>query len=66
MTLDDVLVAQMGVELRPVRVGEAVVRTLGVVDLCVDVSARSRGLASRLLTSTGRWAWRFANRSPMC
>jgi GNAT superfamily N-acetyltransferase len=48
-TVDGVLVAQMGVELRPVRAGEAVVRTLGVVDLCVDEGARSRGLASRLL-----------------
>ena len=41
--------AQMGVEFRVIRVGEAVVRTFGVVDLCVRVSQRSRGLAGRLL-----------------
>jgi predicted acetyltransferase len=39
----------MGVELRMVRVGTEVVRTLGVVDLCVDPGQRSGGLAGRLL-----------------
>jgi predicted N-acetyltransferase YhbS len=43
------LVAQMGVELRVVRVGSSVVRTFGVVDLCVTPGERSRGLAGRLL-----------------
>jgi GNAT superfamily N-acetyltransferase len=41
--------AQMGVEFRVIRVGEVVVRTFGVVDLCVRESQRSRGLAGRLL-----------------
>jgi len=41
--------AQMGVEFRVIRVGDAVVRTFGVVDLCVRESQRSRGLAGRLL-----------------
>ncbi len=41
--------AQMGVEFRVIRVGEAVVRTFGVVDLCVRESQRSRGLGGRLL-----------------
>lgn len=41
--------AQMGVEFRIIRVGEAVVRTFGIVDLCVRESQRSRGLAGRLL-----------------
>ena len=44
-----VLVGQMGVELRMIRVGTEVVRTFGVVDLCVMRSERSHGLAARLL-----------------
>jgi GNAT superfamily N-acetyltransferase len=43
------LAGQMGVELRVIRVGSMVLRTFGVVDLCVSRSARSRGLAGRLL-----------------
>jgi hypothetical protein len=39
----------MGAEFRVIRVGDAVVRTFGVVDLCVRGSQRSRGLAGRLL-----------------
>ncbi|HEX9352805.1 MAG TPA: GNAT family N-acetyltransferase [Streptosporangiaceae bacterium] len=46
---DGGLVAQMGVELRVIRVGRNVVRTFGVSDLCVRTSERSRGLAGRLL-----------------
>ena len=46
----EVLVGQMGVELRVIRVGSEVVRTFGVVDLCVMPSERSHGLAARLLT----------------
>ena len=49
VTVDGVAIAQMGVELRLVRVGSEVARTLGVVDLCVDEPERSKGLASRLL-----------------
>jgi GNAT superfamily N-acetyltransferase len=41
--------AQMGVEFRVIRVGDCVVRTLGVSDLCVQRDRRSCGLASRLL-----------------
>ena len=44
-----VLVAQMGVELRVIRVGSTVLRTFGVVDLCVRQGERSHGLAGRLL-----------------
>ena len=44
-----VLVAQMGVELRVIRVGSTVLRTFGVVDLCVRAGERSRGLGRRLL-----------------
>jgi hypothetical protein len=39
----------MGVEFRVIRVGDTVVRTFGVVDLCVTESQRSRGPAGRLL-----------------
>jgi GNAT superfamily N-acetyltransferase len=41
--------AQMGVEFRVIRVGGTVLRTFGVVDLCVAESQRSRGLAGTLL-----------------
>jgi GNAT superfamily N-acetyltransferase len=43
------LAGQVGVELRVIRVGSTVLRTFGVVDLCVRGSGRSRGLAGRLL-----------------
>ena len=43
------LVGQIGVELRVIRVGSTVLRTFGIVDLCVRGSERSRGLAGRLL-----------------
>ena len=43
------LAGQVGVELRVIRVGSTVLRTFGVVDLCVRGSQRSRGLAGRLL-----------------
>jgi predicted N-acetyltransferase YhbS len=47
---------QMGVELRVIRVGDDVVRTFGVVDLCVSGSERSRGLAGRLLAEVTDFA----------
>jgi GNAT superfamily N-acetyltransferase len=50
------LVGQMGVELRVIRVGGEVVRTFGVVDLCVLPSERSHGLAARLLTEVTGFA----------
>jgi GNAT superfamily N-acetyltransferase len=43
------LLAQMGVEFRMIRVGSSVLRTFGIVDLCVRGSARSHGLAGKLL-----------------
>jgi predicted N-acetyltransferase YhbS len=49
MTGSGGVAAQMGVEFRVIRVGDAVVRTFGVVDLCVGEGQRSRGLAGRLL-----------------
>jgi predicted N-acetyltransferase YhbS len=48
--------AQMGVEFRVIRVGDHVVRTFGVVDLCVEESQRSRGLAARLLADVTDFA----------
>jgi predicted N-acetyltransferase YhbS len=50
MTSHGDVAAQMGVEFRVIRVGDSVLRTFGVVDLCVTQSERSRGLAARLLT----------------
>jgi GNAT superfamily N-acetyltransferase len=52
----DELVAQLGVELRVIRVGGTVLRTFGVVDLCVRGSARCRGLAARLLAELTEFA----------
>jgi GNAT superfamily N-acetyltransferase len=50
------LVGQMGVELRVIRAGGKVLRTFGVVDLCVRESGRSRGLAGRLLAEVTQLA----------
>ena len=56
MRSDGVVAGQMGVELRVIRVGDRVVRTFGVVDLCVGESERSRGLASMLLAEVTEFA----------
>lgn len=47
-TVDGAVVGQLGVELRMMRVGTEVVRTFGVVDVCVR--DRGRGVATSLLT----------------
>jgi GNAT superfamily N-acetyltransferase len=49
MTASGGVAGQMGVEFRVIRVGDTVLRTFGVVDLCVTASQRSRGLAGTLL-----------------
>jgi predicted acetyltransferase len=56
MTGSGDVAGQMGVEFRVIRVGDTVVRTFGVVDLCVAQSQRSRGLAARLLTEVTGFA----------
>jgi GNAT superfamily N-acetyltransferase len=53
---DGKLAAQMGVELRVIRLGDTVMRTFGVVDLCVSESERSRGLAGLLLAELTEYA----------
>jgi GNAT superfamily N-acetyltransferase len=58
MTSSGDVAAQMGVEYRVIRVGDSVVRTFGVVDLCVTESERSRGLAARLLAEVTGFARR--------
>jgi GNAT superfamily N-acetyltransferase len=50
------VVAQLGVELRVIRIGQDVFRTFGVVDLCVKAKRRSRGLATRLLEAVTKYA----------
>jgi predicted N-acetyltransferase YhbS len=52
----DAVVAQVGVELRVIRVGTNVLRTFGVVDLCVRRSERSRRLAGGLLAEVTEFA----------
>jgi len=56
MTSSGDLAAQMGVEFRVIRAGDAVLRTFGVVDLCVAESQRSQGLAGRLLGEVTEFA----------
>lgn len=56
MTSSGDVAGQMGVEFRVIRVGDVVVRTFGVVDLCVARSQRSRGLAARLLADVTGFA----------
>ena len=43
------LVAQLGLDLRIIRVGSRLVRVLGIIDLCVLPEHRGQGLAGRLL-----------------
>jgi GNAT superfamily N-acetyltransferase len=50
------LVGQAGVELRVIRVAGNVLRTFGVVDLCVRGPERSRGLAGTLLAEVTQLA----------
>jgi hypothetical protein len=50
------LVGQLGVELRTIRAGDQVLRTLGVVDLCVRAESRTHGLAGRLLAEVTGFA----------
>lgn len=45
----DAIVAQLGMEDRVIRMGEAPVRIFGVIDLCVARAWRGRGVASQLL-----------------
>ena len=47
---------QLGVELRVVRVGDEILRTFGVVDLCVRDDRRGQGLAYRLLAEATDYA----------
>jgi hypothetical protein len=51
-----VVAGQMGVELRVIRVGNTVVRTFGLVDVCVRASDQSRGLASMMLAEVTEFA----------
>jgi GNAT superfamily N-acetyltransferase len=50
------IAGQVGVELRIIQVADVVVRTFGVVDLCVRDTARGHGLAGRLLTEVTTFA----------
>jgi hypothetical protein len=54
--VDGVVAAQMGVELRIIRNGAHVLRTFGIVDLCVTPTSRSLGLATTMLISVGEFA----------
>ena len=45
----DYLVGHVGMDLRVVRVGEATVSVLGIVDLCVAPAARRQGIGAALL-----------------
>jgi GNAT superfamily N-acetyltransferase len=47
---------QLGVELRVIRVGDDILRTFGVVDLCVGENYRGQGLAGRLLAEVTAYA----------
>lgn len=49
LTSSGEVAGQAGVELRVIRVADTVVRTFGVVDVCVAESQRSRGVAGRIL-----------------
>lgn len=46
---DDTLVAHAGIDHRMIRNGDTPLRIFGIVDVCVAVPARSRGIAGSLL-----------------
>ncbi|MDH6221984.1 GNAT family N-acetyltransferase [Streptomyces pseudovenezuelae] len=46
---DGILAAQVGIDHRMIKNGDTALRIFGIIDLCVAASARSRGIASRLL-----------------
>lgn len=46
----DVLIAQMGVDYRVIRVGDSILTIFGIIDLCVAHSHRRQGIASKLLS----------------
>lgn len=50
VSVEDMLVAHMGVDHRVIRVGDSVFTIFGVVDLCVESSYRQQGIASKLLS----------------
>lgn len=56
VTGDSAVVAQMGVEFRIIRMGDTVLRTFGLVDVCVTPGERSRGLAAELLSEVTQLA----------
>ena len=56
MASDRAVAGQMGVELRVIRVGNTVLRTFGLVDVCVRGGDRSRGLGSTLLAKVTEFA----------
>jgi GNAT superfamily N-acetyltransferase len=51
VSVEDLLVAHMGVDHRVIRVGDSTFTIFGVVDLCVESSYRQQGIASKLLSS---------------
>ncbi len=55
-TVDGAVEGQLGVELRVIRVGDDILRTFGIVDLCVRDDRRGQGLASRLLAEAMEFA----------
>ncbi|MFD7863023.1 GNAT family N-acetyltransferase [Streptomyces sp. NPDC057682] len=46
----DTLVAHVGIDHRMIRNGDTPLRVFGIVDVCVAASARSRGMASSILS----------------
>jgi citrate lyase synthetase len=50
VSVEDMLIAHMGVDHRVIRVGDYVFTIFGVVDLCVESSYRQQGIASKLLS----------------
>ncbi|WP_078651210.1 GNAT family N-acetyltransferase [Streptomyces xylophagus] len=46
----DTLIAQVGIDHRIIRNGDAPLRIFGIIDLCVTSSTRSKGIASIILT----------------
>lgn len=52
----DALVGQLGLDYRAVKVGNEVVKVLGIIDFCVDENERGKGTGTQMLSELHRYA----------
>ncbi|MCM0148669.1 GNAT family N-acetyltransferase [Photobacterium galatheae] len=52
----DQLIGHMGLDYRVIRTGDAVLKTLGVIDFCVHEHVRGQGIGSSMLVALSEYA----------